>query len=450
MAPSSERDTDVLVVGAGMAGIATAWALRQVGIRTILLEARPRIGGRISTSTKWKDLPVDMGAGWVSHATFNPLVDIARDNNIKLAPSDLFNIALFEPRANGTPMPQDEKDLLETLFFATYAGVKLEAERRRKRGRPDIAVSKVFPKAIDDLKLPKAKKRAIEYFLSMAVTEPYVSNLDDLSLYNWDDDYTLLSMKLFVVPDGYVKIVDVLAKKLDIRKEHVVSRITRNGDGVVIKTNRGEFRAPYAVVTLPHGVLRKGSVKFSPALPPWKQEAIDRVHTGLSNKFWFRFPTKFWKSDKDILGRIDPDGQGRWSTWINAHKFTKVPLLMCFNRNEHAEALEKMSDEDVIKEAMKVLRGAYGEGIPEPIGMQRSHWGIDPFAEGTLTHLPPGASSEDHRTLGRPVGRLRFAGDSTNPELPCMALGAFLSGLREAEKLMGLFAIGRRSKTPAG
>ena len=54
----------------------------------------------------------------------------------------------------------------------------------------------MFPKAIVDLKLPKAKKRAIEYFLSMAVEERYVSNLEDLSLYLWYDDFTMLSMML--------------------------------------------------------------------------------------------------------------------------------------------------------------------------------------------------------------------------------------------------------------
>jgi monoamine oxidase len=436
-----EHDTDVLVVGAGMAGIATAWALRQVGIKTILLEGRSRIGGRIHSSYKWKDLPVDLGASWLSHGLLNPLVDIARANNVKITQSDLFNISLFEPRGDGTPIPDARKDAMMAAFFGAYAEVKLEAEKRRKRGKADTSLDKIFPQVIDSLKLPKKARRGVEYFLNMAVTEPYATDLGDLSLYNWDDDYTLMSMVLYVVPDGYVKIAEVLAKRLDIRKEHVVSKIVRDHEGVTIKTNRGDFRAPYAVVTLPHGVLRKKSVKFSPPLPPWKLDAIDRVHTGLSDKFWFRFPKKFWESDSDILGRIDPDGDGRWSTWINAYKFTKQPLLMVFNRTEHAEALEKMSDKDVIAEAMKVLRNAYGDDVPEPIAMQRSHWHDDPFAEGTLVHLPPGATTEDVRTLGKPVGRIRFAGDSTHTEVHGTVLGAFLSGLREAEKLTELIAM---------
>lgn len=431
---ASSTDADVLIIGAGMSGIATGWALRNVGIRSILLEARPRIGGRIHSSYEWKDAPVDLGASWVSHAAlFNPLVDIARENKIALAPSDITNVHL-------DGVADDVKDEMMAIFFAAYAEVKLEAEKRRRRGKPDIALSKVFPKVIDSMKLKKPVRRGVEYFVNMSVTEPYATDLDDLSLYNWDDDLTLLSLQLYVVPDGYVKIAEVLAKKLDIRREHVVSRIRHDADGVVVKTNHGEFRAPYAVVTLPHGVLRKGSVKFSPALPRWKQEAIDRVHTGLSDKFWFRFPTKFWKSKADVLGRIDPEGKGRWSTWINGHKFTKLPILMCFNRSEHAEKLEKMSDQEVIDEAMTVLRGAFGKNIPEPIALQRSRWLADEFARGTLPHIPPGSSSEDHRTLGRPVGRIRFAGDSTHAEFPGMVLGAFFSGLREAGQLVALFA----------
>jgi monoamine oxidase len=434
MAPF-EMDTDVVVIGAGMSGIATAWALRQAGIRTILLEARSRIGGRIWSSHEWPDLTVDLGASWVTHATFNPLVDLARENNIELKASNLFNVSLNDGRVSDA-----ERDEAMAYFFTAYAAVKLEAERRRKRGRSDLPLSKVFPKVIDALKLPKAKRRRVEYFVNMAITEPYATDLDDLSLFNWDDDYTLLSMALKVVPDGYVKIAEVLAKKLDIRKEHVVTQIRHGADGVIVKTNQGDFRAPYAVVTLPHGVLKKGSVTFKPALPGWKQEAIDRIHTGLSDKFWFRFPRKFWKTNRDIIGLVDPDGKGRWSTWINAYRFTKIPLLMVFNRSEHAEALEKMSDPEVIAEAMKVLRANFGENVPQPI-LQRSHWLADPYAHGTLAHVPPGSSSEDHRTLGRPVGRLRFAGDSTHADLPGTVLGAFLSAMREAEKLIGLVAM---------
>ena len=422
-----------------MSGIAAAWSLAQAGINSIVLEGRPdRIGGRIWSSHKWTEAPCDMGASWVTHMNINPLVEVARANKIKLASSELMNLTLTQ--ANGKRLSDEETAETMALYFELYGRVKLSAERRSRRGQPDIPASGEFARGLKEMKLSGQQGLNVKFFLNYSIAEPCASDLDDLSLYNWDDDYTQVMLKLAVVPSGYVRIAEALATGLDIRRGHVASHVQQDAEGVTVTTNRGEFHAPYAVVTLPHGVLAKGPgeagrVKFSPQLPDWKRAAIGRVRTGLSDKFYFLFPNVFWKSNRDTLGRIDEKGAGRWSTWINFHRYTKLPILMCFNRNEHALALEKMTDREVIDEAMKVLRAEFGAGTPEPIKMQRSSWHSDPLAGGTLPHLPPGATSADFDILARPVGRLRFAGDSTHAELPGEVLGAFLSGVREASKL---------------
>lgn len=436
------HDAQVIVIGAGVSGITTAWALKQAGIRSIVLEGRPRIGGRMHSSYKWKDVPVDLGASWVSHLPINPLVDVARTHKIGLKKSDLFNLNLNE--ADGHSLDDEHINDLLLGLGVVYSAVKLEAEQRRGRGQPDVALSEVLPGVVDGLKLNKKTQRGVEFFLNLTITEAYAADFRDLSLYEWDDDSTTAPLGWYVVPGGYVKILDVLKKGLDIRLEQVVTTIRHDADGVIVHTRDGDdYRAPYAVITVPHGVLAKNLIRFEPKLPPWKQAAIDRIRTGLSDKFWFLFPRKFWKSSRDVVGRIDPDGKGRWSTWLNFHRYTKHPVLMVFNRTEHAEALEGMTDEAVIKEAMEVLRAEFGPNTPEPIDMQRSTWLSDPFSCGTLPHLPPGATSEDHRTLARPVGRLRFAGDSTHADLPGLVLGAFFSGIREAEKLIEILYLDR-------
>ena len=444
------ENAQVIVIGAGLSGVTTAWALKQAGISSVVLEGRSRIGGRIHSSYKWTDIPVDLGASWVTHVPVNPLVDIARANKIELKKSNLFHLNLNEAKGNGNSLTDDQIDDLLVNFGAVYAGVKLEAAARRRRGRPDIALSKVLPDVLDAAGLKKQKRRGVEYFINMSITEPYAADAEDLSLYEWDDDYTLVPAGWFVVPGGFGKIVEVLAKGLDIRQEHVVTTIAYDDDGVIVETkHHGSFRAPYAVITVPHGVLAKKRIRFEPKLPAWKQAAIDRIHTSLSDKFWFLFPRKFWKSTRDIVGRIDPKGKGEWSTWVNFHRYTKEPVLMVFNRTEHAEALEKMSDEAVMKEAIKVLRDEFGPRTPDPIDMQRSKWLSDPFSSGTLPHLPPGATSEDHRILARRVGRLGFAGDSTHAELPGTTLGAFESGLREAGKLIESIYLDELQTTPS-
>ncbi|HXA16086.1 MAG TPA: NAD(P)/FAD-dependent oxidoreductase [Thermoanaerobaculia bacterium] len=327
--------------------------------------------------------------------------------------------------------------------------MKLEAERRRDEGKRDIGLSPVLPGVLDTMNLDPKTRRGIEFFIDTSITQAYAAEQKNLSLYNWDDNYTELFLGLWIVPGGYIRFVEMLKKGLDIRTEHVVSEIDRDDQGVFVKTrSHGEFRAPYAVVTVPHGVLAKGHIKFTPCLPPWKQEAIDRVRTGLSDKFWFHFPRKFWKSKRNVVGRADPDG--KWSLWLNFEKYhDNEPILLAFNRTKYAARLEKLSDDAVVAEAMAALRKEYGRRTPDPIAMQRSTWGINEFAEGTITHLPPGASAEDYRTLGKPVGRLRFAGDSTCPEFNLQVIGAFWSGVREAERVTGDMLMSRRGPKSA-
>ena len=438
--PAPSQTTDVLVIGAGISGVTTASTLRENGIKSIVLEAQDRIGGRILTSRKWKNLPCDMGAGWVSHPSINPLYEVARKNKIELIDSNLGNLSVIE--AGGYSLTNDEIVVLFGLYGFAYLNVKKEAEHRRNRGKGDVALSKVLPGVIagmaSDLDLDLRTQQAIEFMWNMSVAEAYATDYKDLSLFNWDDNYTEAFLSTSIVPDGYVRIVEALAKGLDIRKEHVASDISYDEKGVSVCTDRGDFRADFVVVTVPHGVLAKKPcpIKFHPQLPKWKQAAIDHVHTGLSDKFWFHFPSKFWKSNRDAMGRIDPTGKGEWSTWLNFHKYTGEPLLLVFNRTAHAKKLEKMSDKAVIAEAMDVLRKEFPhKKVPDPIDMQRSGWGMNEFAGGTISHLPKGASKEDYRALGAPVGRLRFAGDSTCPEFNLQVIGAFWSGIREAERL---------------
>jgi len=82
--------------------------------------------------------------------------------------------------------------------------------------------------------------------------------------------------------------------------------------------------------------------------------------------------------------------------------------------------------------------GPAGHLIPGALGMQRSHWNADPFARGTVPHVPPGASGADYALMGQPVGPLRVAGDSKIEEFPTLVMGANLSGVREANCVLGL------------
>jgi monoamine oxidase len=438
--PAASTQAEVLIIGAGMAGVAAGSVLRSKGINPIVLEGRPdRIGGRIWTNNHWPDAPVDLGASWLTHVTFNPLAKIAQATGIKTVPSDLLNLTLSE--ADGYILPESQVEDIFALYLSTYAQVKAISQERIARRLRDVPASVAFNQVIAEERLSLANRQKLGFFLNFAIKEPEASPLTDLSLNNWDNDLVFVQIALAVFPQGYVQLVNHFAAGLDIRLNHVVSEIAYGPDGVCVSTNQGTFRAPHAIVTLPHGVLNSNAVRFCPPLPGWKRGAINRLHTGLSDKFYFRFPVRFWNPEPDTLGRIAETEDSPWSTWFNFYKYTQgIPMLMAFNHGKYALQLERMTDTQVIDAAMRVLRKQYGSSIPNPLGMQRSHWSADSFARGTIPHIPPGASGADYVRMGQPVGPLRFAGDSTIEEFPTLVMGAYLSGVREAIYILGLLS----------
>jgi monoamine oxidase len=429
-AEAASNQADIIVIGAGMAGVTTARTVHDGGNRVIVLEGRPdRIGGRIWTSRAWGDVPLDLGASWLTHETINPLADIAKAYGVKTVPSELLDLSLRE--ANGQVLSDDQVTELFGLYSATYAAVKTIALARSAQGLPDIPASTAFTQVAAAERLDMDTRRRLGFFLDYAIQTPECADLYQLSLNEWDNNYVYTQIFTSIFPQGYDQLVRILGAPLDIRLDHVVREIHQDPRGVSVVTNHGTFRAAHVVVTLPHAVLASNAVKFTPALPAWKRGAISRLKTGLTDKLYLRFPTRFWDPTPTTLGRIPPTLNSGWSTWLNFYKYTGIPILMVFNHTGLAQQLERMSDTQVLDAAMSVLRGAYGSSIPDPIAMQRSRWGADPFARGTFPHVAPGGTTQDYALMGQSFGRVRFAGDSTDPDFPNLVFGAFRSGVRE-------------------
>ncbi len=116
--------------------------------------------------------------------------------------------------------------------------------------------------------------------------------VEDISALNWDCDGGF-DGKDAVFPNGFDEIAQNLAKGADIRFEHIVKKISYNEDTVTVSTDQGTFKGEYAVVTLPLGVLKKGTVEFDPPLPEKKQKAIKNLKMGLLNKLYLKFPKVF-------------------------------------------------------------------------------------------------------------------------------------------------------------
>lgn len=275
----------VLVIGAGISGIAAARQLVQRGFDVTVLEGRARIGGRIATDRSWPDQPLEMGAGWIQTSVGNPISGLARTYGMKATRSDYDSYALYG--TDGKLLPDRRVEEIETRFGDLMAAVNRARRQRQRANLPDISFGAAIDGVLEPQKLSAIERRELIYAVNTTIEHEYAADVADLSLYSWDGDSGFSGPDLFVT-NGYDRIVNGLAAGLDVRLEHVVQRIAYSDSGVQITTNRGVFTGDAALVTIPLGVLKRGDVEFSPALPDAKQRAIALLGMGVLNRLFLR------------------------------------------------------------------------------------------------------------------------------------------------------------------
>ena len=269
-------------------------------------------------------------------------------------------------------------------------------------------------------------------------------------------------IKIAVVGTGYVglSISMLLAQKnkvvaLDIDKQRVsdlhakispihdteIQDFLINKDldfRVTLNKREAYLEADYVIVTVPLGVLKKGVIEFSPALPQNKLDAIAALDMGILNKVYLHFDEVFWDNNVTNIAKIS-EQKGHWAYWINLAPATGKPILTAFNVASFGKEIEEMTDEQIIAKAMEALQTMYGNDIGQPTDHLITRWGKDEFSYGSYSYIPKGASASMRDDLAEPVdGKVLFAGEATHSEHPSTVHGAFLSGEREADRVIAL------------
>ena len=418
------RETEVLVLGAGISGLAAARTLTDDGWKVIILEARDRIGGRMWTDTSL-GVPLDLGASWIHGVNGNPITKLAKQFSVQTAVTDYDNALLYD--FDGREMSDAEYAEIEDLFESIYA----EVADMQENTDDDMPLQQAFDEALSSRSLSPEELRRFGFYVQQVTSLEYGADPVDLSLWEWDQDEEFGGEDV-VFPNGYNQITDGLAKGLDNRLGVKVTAVSYGADGVEVETSSGVFVAEKAVVTFPLGVLKKAGVKFDPPLPAEKQSAIDRLNMGVLNKVYLKFPETFWDEEVESIGYLS-ERVGEWCDWLSFAPYLGAPVLMAFHGGAKGFALEELSDDEIVAGAMKTLRVMFGDDIPEPEGVLITRWGKDPFAFGSYSHIPPYASGDDIDALFEPVdGVLFFAGEATHRKYPTTVHGAYLSGVTAA------------------
>ncbi len=416
----------VLVLGAGMAGLGAARHLKSAGADVSVIEARDRLGGRTFTSTHWPDLPVDLGASWVHGTLGNPLTVLAEEAGTRLVATSY----------------QRSISLDETGRRISFLRAADQAERLAEAARLQVddldhdvslqAAIESFPKW---RALSASDRRVLRLAINTRIEHEYSGDWSRLSAWYFDDGDDFPGDEAVLVP-GFGPLVAHLAQGLDIRLGETVVAIAPTANGVEVRTTEGVHLADRAVVTLPLGSLKSGSVRFDEPLERARQRAIDRLEMGLLNKCWLRFDRVFWPKDVDWIDFLGPV-ENLWADWTSGVPSTGQPLLAGFNAAAAADGLEALDDRATTALAMEALRAMFGTGIPDPVGNQVTRWRQDPFARGAYSYNAVGSSAADRRALFGADwdGRLQFAGEATSHDHPGTAHGALLTGIAAGASL---------------
>jgi monoamine oxidase len=409
----------ILVVGAGMAGLAAARSLTDAGWPVRLIEARARIGGRVYTTRDW-GVPLEMGASWIHGTTGNPLMELAQKLQLQLVPTDYYKSAKLVVDPKLRPLDYDEK---------TWRRFVARARDQVDGGSLGAAVNA----AATSEELSDADRAQLAFYLTTEIGDEYAADADQLSATSFDEgEYT--GGDQAVIPSGYDAMPKLLANGLQIMLNTPVTAVARADNYVTVRAGNQSFEGPAAIVTVPLGVLKSGAITFDPPLPDRHIHAINALGFGVLSKSFFRFNQRTWKAENAFYQFIGTNSR-QWAQWFTLPS-AAGPIVLAFNPGDSGRSVEASSPSDLMTSALPIVRQLFGDDI-FPVEVRTSSWTTDPFARGTYSFHAPGSGLEDRRRLQEPISdRLYLAGEAVGVDNPATVHGAVLSGRYAAAQLM--------------
>ncbi|KAL4621530.1 hypothetical protein ACB092_06G235000 [Castanea dentata] len=442
--PAEPSKANVIVIGAGLAGLAAARQLMRFGYKVTVLEGRKRAGGRVYTKKMEGGNRVcaaaDLGGSVLTGTLGNPLGIMARQLGYQLHKvrdkCPLYSL-------DGSPVDHDMDMKVETAFNRL---LDKASKLRQLMGEVSVDVSlgaalETFRQVYGDAVNAEEMNLFNWHLANLEYANAELLSKLSLAFWDQDDPYDMGGDHCFL-PGGNGRLIQALAENVPISYEKTVHTIRYGSDGVQVIAGSQVFEADMALCTVPLGVLKSGSIKFIPELPQRKLDGIKRLGFGLLNKVAMLFPHVFWGTDLDTFGHLcdEPSRRGEFFLFYSYGTVAGGPLLIALVAGEAAHKFESMPPTDAVTHVLQILKGIYepqGINVPEPIQTVCTRWGGDPFSLGSYSNVAVGASGDDYDILAESVGdgRLFFAGEATTRRYPATMHGAFLSGLREAANM---------------
>ena len=447
---TTDNRAEVVVVGAGFAGLSAARTLLRHGKKVIVLEARDRVGGRVKAA-KIASRAIDVGGMWVG-PTQTHLLDLIKEYGLHTVPqfetgNNIAELGGKRLTARGEalgldPETQAEYDRIIKDLTKLSDQIPLDAPWSLPRAEEYDHMT------ADDWFVSQTKNNAVLEFLRAFVRGTFTADSYQISFLFFlfymrsGDNYDTLygfenAAQAWTVKETMHQVASRVASELGnaIVLQAPVRSISQDGAGVIVSSDKGRWRCAYSIVAVPLPLSVR--IAYDPVLPPERDILAQHMPMGSVIKYWVAYEKPFWRERglNGILQSDQPPSQFISSDFTPAEGHPG--LLAGFIEAHNAMAWTGRPMEEREKLVVERLVSFLGPEAAHPIDYEDQDWPADPWSRGCYgASMTPGIMTTVGKAIRQPHGRIHWAGTETSTKWMGYIDGAVRSGERAAEEVL--------------
>jgi monoamine oxidase len=404
------RDADIVVIGAGAAGIAAARRIMAANRKVLVVEASGQIGGRCLTDLTTFDVPFDRGARWMHNPETNPMIKLARSAGLDVSAATLgrkIRIGRRYARAGET------EEFLAALVRTN------RAIDESSRGKADVPCASALPKDLGEW------AAAAAFVIGASATGKDLTDLSAIDKARAQDRSAATGCR-----QGLGTLVAKLGEQIPISLSSPVNRIVWSKRDVTVETPSGRIAARAAIITVSSTILAAGNIKFDPELPRRHLDAAGKLTLGSYDRIALQMPGNPLGLTRDVI-LIEQSNSTRTALLygnIGGSTLCTVDVAGAFGRDLSAQGEQAMVA--FAKEWLTKLFGSEAAAAVKKSSATR--WNSAPYVLGAMSAAAPGGQPS-RKVLAEPIGSMFLAGEATHETQWGTVDGAWDSGERAAE-----------------